>query len=270
MGHYLGLLHPFNTVYGCSEPNDYVEDTPEQAMPLTGCPPSRDTCPANPGVDPVHNFMGYNDDKCLYEFTSGQILRMQRLVREYRPVLYGQGLIHGTCSYTSKTCHCVRGARRCFLEGGESLYNRTTATVTPTVTPTQSNPTATPTDVQSISCVQSNVTCAAGLALQEGVLCKGEACSAEDCCLPGAWISSKKGNIVVVVSLVFTVVVATLLLSLLRRYCRSRRQRAYQKGTVASAFLSEVTITMEDKPKEASEGFGGGHDQKVTTVAKPT
>ena len=71
IGHWLGLFHTFEG--GCSEPGDFVSDTPAQ---LDGdniffCNESDDTCP-KPGLDPVHNFMSYGDDFCLDRFTEGQ------------------------------------------------------------------------------------------------------------------------------------------------------------------------------------------------------
>ncbi|QBI52895.1 zinc metalloprotease [Streptomonospora litoralis] len=73
-GHWLGLFHTFQNA--CTEPGDYVADTPYEAEQSSGCPEGRDTCPARSGDDPVHNFMDYSDDPCLNNFTEGQATRM--------------------------------------------------------------------------------------------------------------------------------------------------------------------------------------------------
>ena len=83
VGHYLGLFHTFFT--GCTEPNDYVADTPAQAAQTTGCPDGPvDTCPL-PGPDPIHNYLDYSYDVCYAEFTAGQDERMDGMVSTYRP-----------------------------------------------------------------------------------------------------------------------------------------------------------------------------------------
>ena len=86
IGHYLGLYHTFQN--GCTEPNDEVDDTPQEATAASGCPTGRDTCPS-PGLDPIENFMDYSDDSCMVEFTTGQACRMDTYVEIYRPRLMG-------------------------------------------------------------------------------------------------------------------------------------------------------------------------------------
>jgi hypothetical protein len=84
VGHYLGLLHTFDN--GCQAPGDSVDDTPFEASPAFGCPTGRDTC-AQPGLDPIQNFMDYTDDACMFEFSGGQDTRMDDIVATYKPSL---------------------------------------------------------------------------------------------------------------------------------------------------------------------------------------
>jgi len=81
VGHWLGLYHTFQG--GCSNPNDFVSDTPAHNVNF-GCPPvGTDTC-ALPGLDPVTNYMNYVDDACMFEFTPGQVTRMMSAITAYR------------------------------------------------------------------------------------------------------------------------------------------------------------------------------------------
>jgi hypothetical protein len=84
VGHYLGLRHTF--LGGCTPPGDEIDDTPAESTAAFDCPVGRDTCP-EPGLDPIHNFMDYTDDFCMFEFTGGQGTRMQAQTALYKPSL---------------------------------------------------------------------------------------------------------------------------------------------------------------------------------------
>jgi hypothetical protein len=84
VGHWLGLYHTFQ--YSCSTFNDLATDTPAERSPAWGCPTGRDTCVgANmAGVDPIHNYMDYSDDACMFMFSLDQITRMRAIWEQYR------------------------------------------------------------------------------------------------------------------------------------------------------------------------------------------
>ena len=81
VGHWLGLLHTFQG--GCTAKGDYVDDTPAEATPTSGCAAGKDTCPA-PGTDPVRNYMDYSYDSCYEQFTEGQAQRMRDQYAAFR------------------------------------------------------------------------------------------------------------------------------------------------------------------------------------------
>ena len=93
VGHYLGLLHTYEPWPGveprcerrCAQISDLVRDTPVHLRtPTESCVPA-DSCTEYPGLDPVHNYMTAEPDVCTSEFTAGQIERMERMVRAFRP-----------------------------------------------------------------------------------------------------------------------------------------------------------------------------------------
>ncbi|KAF5310831.1 hypothetical protein D9619_008029 [Psilocybe cf. subviscida] len=86
LGHWVGLYHTFQG--GCSEPGDYVSDTPQEASPASGCSMGRDTCLMSLGMDPVSNFMDYSDDSCMNSFTKGQAKRMISQLMTYRNMTF--------------------------------------------------------------------------------------------------------------------------------------------------------------------------------------
>lgn len=79
VGHWLGLMH---TMGSCTT-DDGVSDTP-RARPSYTCAVGVDTCPADVGLDPIRNYMGYVDDACMSEFTPGQSARMDSMALMYR------------------------------------------------------------------------------------------------------------------------------------------------------------------------------------------
>jgi len=84
IGHWLGLRHTFEG-NSCDDDNsgDHVADTGQHRHTGRDCDDDRkDTCPNQPGRDPIHNFMNYS--ACRYEFTPGQIERMVYQFHAYR------------------------------------------------------------------------------------------------------------------------------------------------------------------------------------------
>ncbi|KAF2124332.1 zincin [Dothidotthia symphoricarpi CBS 119687] len=88
VGHWFGLYHNFAS--GCRQSYDYVDDTPIEDQPngFGGCPIGRDSCPDQPGLDLIHNYMSYFDDDCRNSWTPGQIQRMREQMAKFRDIVY--------------------------------------------------------------------------------------------------------------------------------------------------------------------------------------
>lgn len=101
MGHFFGLLHTFEREDLCDVSGDYVDDTPRSsraAVRTAPCGYAVDSCPDVAGADPITNFMNYEADACMTEFTAGQVERMWRTLSKYRPVLQERYLVAGHCA----------------------------------------------------------------------------------------------------------------------------------------------------------------------------
>lgn len=79
----MGLRHTFDVENTCTD-GDGVTDTPTQKSRSSGCPVGRNSCPDEPGMDPITNYMDYSDDSCVDNFTPLQVIRMQAQWEAYR------------------------------------------------------------------------------------------------------------------------------------------------------------------------------------------
>lgn len=85
-GHGIGLHHTFQG--GCSGHGDQWQDTCPQRLSTSGCPAQpRQSCGLS-CYDPIHNYMDYSYDRCMWEFTEGQNERANYQLSTFRPSLY--------------------------------------------------------------------------------------------------------------------------------------------------------------------------------------
>jgi hypothetical protein len=88
VGHWIGLFHTFgeNPLDRCLD-TDEVDDTPVHHLTFGKPPEDTDTCPSQPGKDPVKNYMSYVDDDWMDRFSPGQIQRFHAMIGLHRPML---------------------------------------------------------------------------------------------------------------------------------------------------------------------------------------
>ena len=81
VGHWLALFHTFQG--GCSGHGRPRRRHRSRGRPAVRLPRRRDSCAAA-GLDPIHNYMDYTEDSCMYQFTAGQVARMSDAWTQYR------------------------------------------------------------------------------------------------------------------------------------------------------------------------------------------
>ncbi len=87
MGHYLSLYHTFEGYGACENSyigGDLIVDTPAEGDDHYGCLQTT-TCSS---PDPIHNYMNYTDDSCMYQFSAEQANRTVCSLVNYRPATY--------------------------------------------------------------------------------------------------------------------------------------------------------------------------------------
>lgn len=99
IGHHLGLLHTFegDGCYTGFNAGDLINDTNPENTDHYGC-----TQTYSCGVaDPIHNYMNYTDDSCMYQFTDEQANRLVCSLVNYRPASYSTSSSSPTITITS-------------------------------------------------------------------------------------------------------------------------------------------------------------------------
>lgn len=105
VGHWLGLLHPFQGSCGntnCSRSGDRICDTPPVSQASYGCPLNNNTCSNDSPdeLDQIENFMDYANGSCANMFTKGQVAVMHSTLNNYRTLIHSTSPNGGNLSYT--------------------------------------------------------------------------------------------------------------------------------------------------------------------------
>jgi hypothetical protein len=88
-GHYFNLYHIWGDDGGACTGTDYVDDTPNQGGPSSGCYSGikLDACATTGNGIMYQNYMDYSNDDCMHMFTLLQVARMESALLTYRPSL---------------------------------------------------------------------------------------------------------------------------------------------------------------------------------------
>lgn len=85
IGHWFNLRHIWGDTDNCSG-SDFVDDTPNQQYPNRNEPTfPNHSCGNAPNGDMFVNYMDYVDDKAMFMFTKGQVVRMREAIDILRP-----------------------------------------------------------------------------------------------------------------------------------------------------------------------------------------
>lgn len=148
VGHYLGLLHTFGDDYGSGcytgyTAGDLIKDTNSEEDEHYGCSQTNSCGTA----DPIHNYMNYTDDICMYEFTDEQINRVICSIFNYRPDLYQSGTTNaitvtspnGGESWTAGSTHTIKWSSTGTVGNVKIIYSTNNGTGWTTVVSSTAN-----------------------------------------------------------------------------------------------------------------------------------
>jgi Pregnancy-associated plasma protein-A len=155
VGHYLGLEHTFSggcsasTAPGCYSGGDLICDTLPESNPNFG-----DCSGANPNTcgnsDPIHNYMDYSDDLCMWEFSPEQMRRMRCSLESWRTDLYSvatncaNSTLEADAGNDVSTCEGVGVVLTASGVAGAGGYSYQWSPADGLDNPTSATPTATP------------------------------------------------------------------------------------------------------------------------------
>lgn len=87
VGHFYGLLHPYQDGCNIGLHSDFIDDTPRMSRIITGnCSKKKGKCPEQKPPD-YSNYMMSTYDKCRNHFTPGQIKYMITVINTKKPEL---------------------------------------------------------------------------------------------------------------------------------------------------------------------------------------